>query len=74
MERYENLLSNLPLSTEFDLEPWKQFPNLVRKFKDMLQEDVSLNIEGYEIYGSCYLDLPNTPWRGRELVDRVDYY
>lgn len=74
MERYENLLTHLPLSSSFDFEPWKQFPNLVNKFKTMLQEDVALNMDGYEFYGSCYLDEPNTQWRGGELVDRVDYY
>lgn len=39
-----------------------------------LSEDVSLNFEAYEFYGSIYLDKPDSQWRGRELIDREDYY
>ena len=31
------------------------------------------NCEMYKFYGSLYLAEPNTEWRGRELIDRVDY-
>jgi len=34
----------------------------------MLQEDVTLNIEAYENYGSAYLDKPDTKWRGVNLL------
>ena len=34
---------------------------------------MSLNFDMYEMYGSVYLDKPNTNWRGRELIDRKDY-
>ena len=37
-------------------------------------DEVGFNIDMYEFYGSLYLDKPNTKWRGRELIDRVDYY
>lgn len=51
--------------------------NKIRKrvevYKAFLKEDISLNAENYEMYGSAYLDSPNTKWRGRELIDRVDY-
>jgi len=43
--------------------------NLVDFYKEELQEDVSVNIERYEFYGSLYLGS----WRGKPLVDRVDY-
>lgn len=33
----------------------------------------SLHPEIFEFYGSIYLAEPNTKWRGRALVDRVDY-
>jgi len=39
------------------------------KYKESLSEDVALNIESYESYGSMYL----AQWRGKVLVDRVDY-
>jgi hypothetical protein len=43
---------------------------LVEHQKDMLRNDVALNIDNYEDYGSVYL----AEWRGPELIDRVDYY
>lgn len=42
-------------------------------YKAGLSEDLAINVEKYEKYGSVYLDKPNTPWRGPELRDRVDY-
>ena len=42
--------------------------------KDWLIDHVGYNIEWYEMYGSIYLAEPNTKWRGKELIDRVDYY
>ncbi len=72
-ERYENLLANVP-ATGLDAQHWKEFPGLIDRLKTFLQEDVSLNFDAYEMYGSAYLDAPNTQWRGRELIDRVDYY
>lgn len=72
-DRYENLLTNVP-ATGLDVKQWREFPRLIDKLKTFLQEDVSLNFDFYEFYGSAYLDEPNTKWRGRELVDRVDYY
>lgn len=72
-ERYENLLANIP-TDGLDSRHWKEFPSLIEKLKAFLQEDVSLHIDAYETYGSAYLDEPNTQWRGRELIDRVDYY
>jgi len=58
----------------FDANKWSNFIKIIDYYKDILLEDVSLNIEGYEFYGSIYLDKPNTEWRGKELKDRVDYY
>lgn len=73
-ERYENLLTNVPTPKGFLSKHWRKFPELLDQLTKLLQEDVSLNFEAYENYGSAYLDKPNTKWRGRELVDRVDYY
>ena len=47
--------------------------NLIAPLKDFLQDNISTNIEMYEVFGSVYLSEPNTEWRGRELIDRVDY-
>jgi hypothetical protein len=73
-ERYEKLLANVPTPKGFLSQHWREFPERLDQMTRLLQEDVSLNVEGYERYGSVYLDEPNTEWRGRRLVDRVDYY
>lgn len=48
--------------------------NAVESFTEPLAEFLSLHIDDFEKYGSFYLDQPNTAWRGRQLIDRVDYY
>ncbi len=73
-ERYENLLSNIPTPKGFDLSSRGDSLNVIDKLTEIIKEDVSLNSESYETYGSAYLDKPNTEWRGKELIDRVDYY
>lgn len=35
----------------------------VEEYKTFLKEDISLNAEDYEMYGSAYLDSSNTKWR-----------
>lgn len=73
-ERYESLLTRLPTPKSFELAGFASFHELIDELIKFIQDDISLNIEGYENYGSAYLDLPNTKWRGRALIDRVDYY
>ncbi len=73
-ERYENLLTNIPTPNGFDLSSWTDFRNVIDEFTEFVKEDVSLNFKSYALYGSVYLDKPNTEWRGKELIDRVDYY
>lgn len=73
-ERYENLLTSIPTPKSFEISNWKNFHNLIDNFTAGLQEDISVNFEAYENYGSAYLAAPNTKWRGKELIDRVDYY
>ena len=71
-ERYNNILNSFKISKSTKTEL-----SIIRKridyYKKFLQEDISVNYDSYEIYGSAYLDEPNTKWRGRELIDRVDY-
>jgi len=73
-DRYENLITNIPTPKAFDTSAWKEFHDQIDHLKAAIQEDISLNFEAYETYGSAYLDKPNTEWRGKELIDRVDYY
>ena len=39
------------------------------EYRKGLKEDVALNFESYEAYGSIYLGQ----WRGKVLIDRVDF-
>jgi len=52
----------------------EQFLQTIDGLKPILLEDVSTNIDIYEIYGSVYLDKPDSEWRGPKLIDRKDYY
>ena len=72
-ERYEHLMTAIPTPKEMDLGDWDVLRATTAEFKKRLVEDVALNIEYYEVYGSIYLDEPNTYWRGAKLIDRVDY-
>lgn len=74
-DRYLNLLDKVKIEWEFNSNYWvKEIPKMIDSYKEIFIEDVSYNIEHYEFYGSMYLDKPNTKWRGKELIDRVDYY
>lgn len=72
-DRFDSLLVNIPTPKGFDISSWSRLPSLANQLKDILTEDIGFNIEAYEMYGSIYLDRPNSEWRGRELKDRVDY-
>ena len=74
-ERYQNLLDKVKIKKGFNSKYWeKDVPEIIAYYKEYFVEDVSYNVENYEFYGSLYLDKPNTKWRGKELIDRKDYY
>ena len=74
-DRYYHLLKNIETHPNFDYKYWNEsLPQSMDLLRSFFIEDVSINIDFYEMYGSAYLDKPNTKWRGKELVDRVDYY
>ncbi|MBA7499982.1 hypothetical protein ES704_02734 [subsurface metagenome] len=73
-ERIDNLLTNTPTPPNFQLDEWEQFFKNIDKMKLSLKEDLLRNTDFYEMYGSAYLDAPDTEWRGPKLIDRVDYY
>jgi hypothetical protein len=72
-DRFANIL-DYAKNLRIDFENWSRFLETVNGFKQIILEDLAVNIETYETYGSMYLDRPNTEWRGPALVDRVDYY
>lgn len=72
--RYKNILENAKRPFDFDENFYcKDLPEAVSEWEQIIIEDVQENFEMYEMYGSIYLGAPNTEWRGRELIDRVDY-
>lgn len=74
-DRYFNILNNVKTHSDFDYIYWeKELPKTIDFYRNFFIEDASLNMDTYEMYGSVYLDRPNTKWRGKELIDRVDYY
>ena len=73
-DRFKNLLSEFSVQLQMDKSVWDRFQSMIDEYKEVLLKDVAINTEGYEIYGSAYLDEPNTEWRGKELKDRIDYY
>ncbi len=55
-------------------EEYDRFLEAGETLKIFLKEDLDYNYDIYDFYGSLYLDEANTEWRGKELIDRVDYY
>lgn len=76
IDRYNNILKNTPKTEAFCYKSYEQILEWAEVLKGFILEDISENygdLYDDETYGSVYLDKPNTEWRGRELVDRVDY-
>lgn len=75
ISRYQNLLDKVPKYKGFNVKYYTQeLPDIVDKYRTFFIEDIGYHCDSYEMYGSAYLDAPNTKWRGKELIDRVDYY
>ena len=72
-DRFNNIINNVQLSKKFQLDKIKRIKEKADSYLKFIEEDISLNYEIYEVYGSCYLDEPGTEWRGKALIDRVDY-
>ncbi len=71
---FEYVLKNAEIPKDFDMDKIKRLKETANIMCKVLEEDLANNYDLYDMYGSCYLDAPNTKWRGRELKDRVDYY
>jgi len=73
--RHLNLLENV--ETKFSVAMGEVSDRLItsiESFKKPVSDFLGFHVEQFETYGSFYLDEPNTDWRGRPLIDRVDYY
>lgn len=76
MDRFKRIIKDAKHTKHFAEQPYKALIEWSTELKKFIKEDISENYgELYddELYGSVYLDLPNTEWRGKELIDRVDY-
>ena len=73
-ERYKYIFGHAKIPQNFNLKKIEAIKENAKRMCEILEQDLSYNYSAYDVYGSCYLDKPNTKWRGRELIDRVDYY
>ena len=72
--RYNNIVENARRPKNFEERLFcEEMPKHIEQLRKVMIEDCQINTDDFEMYGSIYLDAPNTAWRGRELVDRVDY-
>lgn len=76
VDRYKNIRENAPCPKNFNFRKIQKAEERVQFLTELLQQDIANNfgdLYDEDIYGSAYLDEPNTKWRGRELIDRIDY-
>ncbi len=73
-ERYDHILENARIPDGFDRKHMESIKENARYMEEFLENDLSEHYELYDFYGSCYLADPDTEWRGKQLIDRVDYY
>jgi len=72
--RYKNIIENARKPKDFGEKYYcERLPKLVDSYSEKIRDFAMSNMELFEFYGSFYLAEPNTKWRGRELIDRVDY-
>jgi len=73
-DRYDFLLNNVVLPKNFNENYWNDYRKTIDAVKLIVENEVKNNLPNYQFYGSLYLAAPNTEWRGKELIDRKDYY
>ena len=76
MERFNHIVKTARHTKHFSEQSYEKIIEWSTELKKFIRDDISENygeIYDDELYGSLYLDLPNTEWRGKELIDRVDY-
>lgn len=74
IKRAENILSIYGEVKAKQIVGWDGMLSTLNEMKKFIVSDVNSNLTDLEVYGSFYLDEPNTEWRGRELIDRKDFY
>ena len=69
IDRFHHMYNHFKNEVELDEDNLKELLKLSDMYQESLSEDVALNFESYEFYGSIYL----AQWRGKVLVDRMDF-
>ncbi len=69
IDRFHYMYNHFKNSVDLDEENLKSLLGLSDIYKESLVEDVALNFESYESYGSIYL----AQWHKKVLIDRVDF-
>lgn len=69
MDRFNYLHQFYKNKIDLDEDNLEILLNNAKMIKESLTEDVAYNIDSYEFYGSIYLG----EWRGKVLIDRVDF-
>jgi len=72
-ERLKNVFDFLKTKLNLDDDYYISLLTVIDKYVKVMHTELALSIDELEKYGSLYLDKPNTKWRGRERIDRVDY-
>lgn len=72
IDRFDALVKKYIQDKE-EINIFSQIREFTLFWQKTMVEHASLYPESFEFYGSIYLAKPNTKWRGRALVDRVDY-
>jgi len=71
-KRYERIIKDY--KEYIDEKFIATFIESVQGYKNAIMKEIGFEVDKYEMYGSHYLAEPNTVWRGRQLIDREDYY
>lgn len=69
LDRFHHMYNHFKDYVKLDEDNLKSLLKLSDIYKDSLVEDVALNFDSYEFYGSIYL----AQWRGKVLIDRMDF-
>lgn len=76
IDRYHNILDNAKPSSNFNKDFFILLEQHNKTLKEFIAQDINENygeLYDEDMYGSVYLDEPNTEWRDKALIDRVDY-
>ena len=72
-DRYNNILNKAKIPDNLDYSAIKRILTRAEILTEKIKEEISIDFDKFDFYGSVYLSEPNTLWRGKELRDRIDF-